>query len=49
VKLSKKLEAKQGPAKNLGGYGPSRPSLRTATVALSLLCDVRYSTMENLS
>jgi len=31
------------------GYGPPRPPFTTATVALSLLCDVRYSTMEKLS
>jgi len=32
VKLSKKLEGgKQGPAKNLGGRGPPRTHLRTAT------------------
>jgi len=42
---------KQGASQKSGrGHGPSSPPpIRTATVALSLLCDLRYSTMEKLS
>jgi len=50
VKLSKNWGAKQGFSPKSGrGHGPPRSPLRTATVPLSLLCDVRYSTMERLS
>jgi len=42
--------AKQGASqKSWRSHVLPRPPLRTATVALSLLCDVRYSTMERLS
>ena len=52
--LEREIEQKTGGAsrrlaKNLGGPWPTQPPLRTATVALSLLCDVRYSIMEKLS
>jgi len=52
VKLSKKLEGQAGGQPKIWrGYGPPRPLLRTATVALSisLLCGICYSTMEKLS
>jgi len=46
VKLSKKLG---GQPKIWEGHGPPSPPFRSVTVALSLFCDVRYSTMEKLS
>jgi len=49
VKLNKKMGRQVGgPAKSLGGPWPTEAPLRTATVVLSLLCDVRHSTMEKL-
>jgi len=50
VKWSKKLGGtSRGAAKNLGRPWPTQAPFRTATATLSLLCDVRYSTMEKLS
>jgi len=48
VKLSKKLGAKQGGSQKSRRAMAHPGPLRTATVALSLLCDVCYSTMEKL-
>jgi len=42
-------EPSRGPAKNMGWAMAHPGPVRTATVALSFLCDVRYSTMEKLS
>jgi len=43
-------KAKEGASqKSVRGHGPPRPPLRTSTVPLSFLSDVRYSTMEKLS
>jgi len=47
---AKNLAAKQGASqKPRRSHETPRPPLRTATEALSLLCDVRYSTMEKWS
>jgi len=46
VKLSKKLGGgKLGARQKSGRAIPTQAPLRIATVALSLLCDVRYSTI----
>jgi len=50
VKSSKKLGGQAGVNQKSGRrHGSPRHRVRTATVALSLLCDVHYSTVEKLS
>jgi len=50
VKLSKNLRGQaESQPKIWEGPWPTQAPLRTATVALSFLCDIRYSKMEKLS